>query len=177
MNASVGGHDPSLDRIAATLAEHGVRFVAVGAWALDVQDYDIGYRTEDIDMAVQNTADNFERLSAALKCLNATLRVSDHDNVPFDHSGASLRQKRLWNLTCQHGHFDVATEYDPGLTYDDFSVGAHPVTIVVDNAPVVIHAADVHDIMRSKEAAGRDKDRRVLDLLHEQLEESSTHSH
>ena len=34
----MSGHDEALDRIAATLAEFGVRFVVVGGYALDVQD-------------------------------------------------------------------------------------------------------------------------------------------
>lgn len=166
----MSGHHPALDRIAATFAAHGVRFVAVGAWALDIQDFDVGYRTEDLDMAIQSTAENFDRLSAALKSLNAELRINDSEHFPFDHTGASLRQKRLWNLTCKHGRFDIATEFDPGLTYDDFAAGAHPVTIVVDYQPVVVHAADVHDIMRSKQAAGRDKDLRALQLLRDQVD-------
>ena len=114
----MSGHDEALDRIAATLTAFGVRFVVVGGYALDVQDYDIGYRTDDIDMAIQATADNFDKLSAALKHLDAQLRVDDHQRLPFDHT---------------------------------------------------IQAADVHDIMHSKRAANREKDRGALVLLKSQL--------
>ena len=119
----MSGHDEALDRIAATLTAFGVRFVVVGGYALDVQDYDIGYRTDDIDMAIQATADNF----------------------------------------------DVSTSYSPDMTYDDFAPNSHPVTIVVDGDHHTIQAADVHDIMRSKRAANRAKDRPALDLLETQL--------
>lgn len=100
----MSGHDEALDRIAATLADFGVRFVVVGGYALDVQDYDIGYRTEDIDMA-----------------------------------------------------------------FEDFAANSHPITIVVDGERHTIQAADVHDIMHSKRAANRVKDRGALDLLETQL--------
>ncbi len=165
----MGGHDGALDRIAATLAEFGVRFVVVGGYALDVQSYDIGYRTEDIDMAIAGTAENFDALSAALKALNAEIRISHQEQIPFDHTGETLRTKTLWNLVCDHGRFDVATRYSPDMTYDDFAANSHPVTIVVDGEHHVIQAADVHDIMRSKRAANRVKDRGALDLLETQM--------
>ena len=165
----MSGHDEALDRIAATLTAFGVRFVVVGGYALDVQDYDIGYRTDDIDMAIQATADNFDKLSAALKHLDAQLRIDHHQQLPFDHTGETLRTKTLWNLVCEHGRFDVATSYSPDMTYDDFAVNSHPVTIVVDGDHHTIQAADVHDIMHSKRAANRAKDRPALDLLETQL--------
>ncbi len=76
------GHDEALNRIAATLAAFGVRFVIVGGYALGIQNYDIGYRTDDIDMAIQATEDNFDALSAALKHLKAELRIDHHQHSP-----------------------------------------------------------------------------------------------
>ena len=164
----MSGHDAALNRIAATLAAYGVRFV-VGGYALDVQDYDIGYRTEDIDMAIQATAENFDALSAALKDLKAEIRINHDGHFPFDHTGETLRTKRLWDLVCEHGRFDIATRYSPDMTYDDFAANSHPITIVVDGEYHTIQAADVQDIIRSKRAANRVKDRGALDLLETQL--------
>lgn len=165
----MSGHDEALDRIAATLADFGVRFVVVGGYALDVQDYDIGYRTEDIDMAIDSTAENFDALSAALKALNAEIQISHDEHLPFNHTGETLRTKTLWNLVCEHGRFDIATRYSPDMTFEDFAANSHPITIVVDGERHTIQAADVHDIMHSKRAANRVKDRGALDLLETQL--------
>lgn len=165
----MSGHDETLDRIAATLTSFGVRFVVVGGYALDVQDFDIGYRTEDIDMAIQATSENFDALSAALKHLDAKIRIDHHRQFPFDHTGETLRTKNLWNLVCEHGRFDIATRYSPDMTYDDFAANSHPVRIFVDGDFHTIQAADVHDIIHSKRAANRTKDRGALDLLEAQL--------
>ena len=165
----MSGHDEALDRIAATLVSFGVRFVVVGGYALDIQDYDIGYRTEDIDMAIAGTAENFDALSAALKALKAEIRINHDEHVPFDHTGETLRAKTLWNLVCEYGHFDVATRYSPDMTYDDLAANSHPVTIVVDGERHTVQAADIQDIVRSKRAANRVKDRGALDLLETQL--------
>ncbi len=168
----MSGHDEALDRIAAAFSKFNVRFVVVGAYALDIQHYDIGYRTEDIDMAVKNTADNFDALSNALKHLDARIFVANGNDVEafaFDHNGETLRAKSMWNLVCEYGRFDIATRYSPDMTYEDFSANSCPVTIVVDGETYSVQAADVHDIMLSKRAANRPKDRDILELLEAQL--------
>ena len=120
-------------------------------------------------MAIAGTAENFDALSRALKALDAEIRISHDEHLRFHHTGETLRTKALWNLVCQHGAFDIATRYAPDMTFEDFAANSHPVTIVVDGERHTIQAADVHDIMQSKRAANRVKDRGAVDLLETQL--------
>lgn len=103
---SVRSEEPAkrLALIAAALVRRGVKFVAIGGWAVQVQDYDLGYETEDIDFTPYRELDNLDRLSTALKDLGARIRAGD-ESFAFDHNGESLGNAEVWNLICEYGRF------------------------------------------------------------------------
>jgi hypothetical protein len=161
--------DPQLNatHIVAVLNKHKVHYVVIGAFAAITQRAPIP-PTRDIDFTPDASRANLDRLSAALKELKARVRT---DTVPgglaFDHDGASLASAIVWNLICSDGEFDLS--FQPAAFaggYADLEPHAHRMS--VDGVEVLV--ADLADVIRSKEAAGRPKDLRVLPVLYRHLE-------
>jgi hypothetical protein len=152
--------------IIETMNRHGVRLVVIGAYAAIAQRAPIP-ATRDIDLTPDTTKENLDRLSAALKELHARIRTdSVPGGLPFDHDGRSLGQASVWNLICPQGEFDIA--FHPSGIDGGFSELAERAHLVaVDGTPVLI--ADLGDVIRSKEAAGRPKDLQVLPALYRHL--------
>lgn len=168
MNAPGAGRRPELDAtaIVSALNRHGVRYVIIGAFAAIAQQAPID-PTRDIDFTPEDTAENLRRLSAALKELNARVRTDSADGgLPFDTDGASLRRASMWNLICRHGEFDIS--FRPSGFEDGYrQLAPRARRLVVDG--VEIRVADLSDVIRSKEAAGRPKDVQVLPALYRHL--------
>jgi hypothetical protein len=147
--------------IIASLNRHGVRYVVIGALAAQLQGAPIP-RTRDIDITPASDDDNLERLSRALHELNARIRTADvPEGLPFDHDGASLSRARIWNLTTPSGEFDLSFVPSGTEGYDDLARHAHLLELYGQLVPV----ADLDDVIRSKEAAGRPKDILHLPIL------------
>ena len=150
--------------IIATLDRHGVRYVVIGGLAAVL--HGAAHVTTDLDIAPEEAKRNLERLSDALRELNARIRVSgEPDGVPFDHSAESLARVRIWNMQTSMGDLDVAFEPSGTRGYEDLRRDAVAMTV----AGVQVQVASLADVIRSKEAAGRERDRAVLPGLRELL--------
>jgi hypothetical protein len=152
----------------AILNKHAVRYIVIGAFAAIVQRAQIP-PTRDIDFTPESSRANLENLSAALKELKARIRT---DTVPgglaFDHDGASLGDAAVWNLICPDGEFDLS--FAPAAFaggYADLEPQARRMSV----EGVEMLVADLGDVIRSKEAAGRPKDLQVLPILYRRLEQ------
>jgi len=163
------GSPEGLARIAAALCRGKVDFVAIGGWAAEALGFDMGYKTTDIDIAPDLGPDNLDRLSAALHYLGARVRFGD-ESLPFDHTGQSLGNADIWNLTCAYGDFDIT--FHPGGPggYPHLIAAARPVSIETASGTIDVLCADIEDIIRSKQAANRPKDLPAVALLQAQLE-------
>ena len=162
--------DPAV--MLAALHEANVRFVLIGGMAAILHG-DVGV-TVDIDIAPANDPDNLQRLAAALRSLNARIRTGDGPRgLPFDCSAGFLRNlgpEAILNLTTRAGALDVS--FTPAGTggYADLRRDA----VAMDAAEgVTILVASLADVIRSKSAADREKDRRALPRLQELLERTS----
>ncbi|MDE0655543.1 MAG: hypothetical protein OXH58_03135 [Acidimicrobiaceae bacterium] len=170
-----GAQQDPLDRIVVVLVHHNVDFIAIGGWAVQAQQYDLGRVTYDIDVTPEGSRENLQRLSAALNELGAEVRHED-ETLPFSHDGESLGRAAVWNLSCRHGDFDICLEptgIDGG--YDELSRSAHTVAIEVGDETVPVRCADLADIVRSKQTANRFKDRQDLAVLVPQLQHNHPH--
>ena len=159
-----------LSSIAAALARRGVRFVVIGGWAVQVQEYDLGYETEDIDFTPHRDRENLDRLSAALKDLGARIWTSE-GSFAFDHDGESLGNSVVWNLICEYGRFDLSFEPAEMGGYEGLIPAAQKIVINTDSGPVEIWCADIEDILRSKESLDRPKDRPSVKRLQAQIQQ------
>ncbi|HEY8672268.1 MAG TPA: hypothetical protein VIM76_00775 [Candidatus Dormibacteraeota bacterium] len=158
-------------RIVSILNKHGVHYVVIGAFAAIAQRAPIP-PTRDIDFTPDASRSNLDNLSAALKELKARIRTDAvAGGLAFDHDGASLADAIVWNLICPDGEFDLsfAPAAFPG-GYGDLEPHAHRMSI----EGVEMLVADLADIIRSKEAAGRPKDLRALPVLYRHLEQVQT---
>jgi hypothetical protein len=151
--------------ILEVLDRHEVRYVLVGGLAAIL--HGAAHLTTDVDVVPQDARDNLERLSAALRELGARIRVTgEPEGVPFDHSAESLRRVAIWNLQTPAGDLDIAFVPSGTHGYDDLVRDATIVRVRGIDVPV----ASLADVIRSKEAAGRDKDRLVLPTLRRLIE-------
>lgn len=155
------------ERILAVLAAHGVEYVMIGGLAAAIHGSELV--TTDLDITPSMAADNLERLSDALRALHARIRSSDvPDGLPFSHDGRSLAAAGTWNLVTDAGDLDLAFVPAGTTGFDDLARDA--VAIEILGAPTVV--ASLSDIIRSKEAADRPKDRVAVPLLRRLLDET-----
>ena len=155
------------EAILAVLNLHDVRFVVIGGLACEVRGVPLP-RTEDLDITPDREVTNLDRLSAALTELNARIRVSGvPEGLPFSHTGRSLAAARVWNLVTDHGPMDLAMVPAGTEGYEDLVREAQD----LDAFGVTVPIASLRDIVRSKEAAGREKDIKHLPILYQSLRE------
>jgi len=156
------------ERILAVLQEHGVRFVLVGGFAAVI--YGSPYLTTDVDVVPEWSRGNLERLSTALESMHARVwTASEPAGLPFSHDAASLGGADMWNLVTDHGRLDVTFVPSGTTGYDDLARDAVHLRIL----GVDVDVASLADVIRSKEAAGREKDRVVLPVLRRILVEAT----
>jgi hypothetical protein len=149
----------------AVLERHRVRYVLIGGLAAVL--HGAPHITTDADIVPEFGRENLDRLSAALDELNARVRVAgEPDGIPFDHSGESLARMQTWNLVTDRGNVDIVFVPSGTRGYDDLARDSQPMVIRSMKVPV----SSLADVIRSKEAAGREKDRLVLPVLRRILE-------
>ena len=158
--------------ILAALHDADVRFVLIGGMAAILHG-DVGV-TVDLDIAPAYDLHNLHRLAAALRSLDARIRVDEiPQGLPFDCSAGFLRNlgpDAVLNLTTRSGALDIA--FSPAGTdgYHDLKRDAVAMDAVEGVSTLV---ASLADVIRSKSAADREKDRRALPRLHDLLERTS----
>lgn len=164
--------DPGSRAILDALTRHEVRFVVIGGQASI--HWGSPFPTEDVDITPSRARENLDRLSAALTELGARVRTStEPGGLPFAHTGASLADAEVWNLITAHGDLDISFVPNGTTGYDD---------LVRDAATERIHGVEVRvaslaDVIRSKQAANRPKDQRVLPTLREILASRNPRNH
>lgn len=156
-------------RLLAALREAGVDFVLIGGMAAILHG-DVGV-TIDLDVVPASGSQNLERLVLALRGLDARIRTEGVPRgLPFDCSASffrSLAPDAIVNLTTRAGDLDLAfrpsgTDGYADLRRDAIEVeAAHGLSILV---------ASLADVIRSKEAANREKDRVALPRLRRLLD-------
>lgn len=157
---------PELDIAAllGALQRHRVRFVLIGGMAGVV--HGSPFPTEDIDITPEQSRENLVRLSGALAEVGARVRTEGVDGgLPFTHDADSLAAVQVWNLTTPHGDLDISFIPHGTDGYEDLIRDAADTSIM----GLSIHVASLADVIRSKQAANRPKDQRVLPTLREIL--------
>jgi hypothetical protein len=160
---AAGGPELNAAAIVAALNRHQVRYVIIGAFAAIAQQAPIP-ATRDIDLTPEVSVENLARLSSALQELDARIRTEAvPDGLSFSRDAKSLAAADVWNLICPDGEFDISfhpSGFEGG--YAQLAVNAHRLRV----GDVEVIVADLGDVIRSKESAGRSKDLRVLPLLY-----------
>jgi hypothetical protein len=157
--------DDHVAAICQALLEHDVRFVIIGGVAARL--HDTGHATVDIDICPDSEAVNLTNLAAALRKLNARLRVEGEPNgIPFDPHPDTLRHMATMTLITTEGPLDLCF-YPAGFPdgFDDLATNATQLTVNAVQVPV----ASLADVVTSKRTAGRPKDIVALPALEARL--------
>ena len=149
------------------LARHGVKYVVIGNLGGALHGSPLA--TTDIDLCPSREDANLQALAQALIEMEARIRTPDEANgIPFACDATFLRQMKMLNLTTRYGDVDLSFEPSGTGGYPDLAPRAVHIELQ-DGVPTDVAALE--DIIRSKEAANREKDRLALPTLRRLLEE------
>lgn len=160
--------DVDVDRMLDVLDRHRVEYVVIGGFAIELHDVAIS-PTRDIDITPAGTTANLKRLAAALTELEARFRIPDGPpkgvEVPGGITAAWLASMVTLALVTDSGPLDVSLIPDGTTGYADLLQGR----VELPFEDRMVRVASLEDVIRSKEAAGREKDIRVLPALRAHL--------
>jgi hypothetical protein len=158
------------DELLQVLEDHGVRYVVIGGLAAELRGSP--YITRDVDVTPSRDRANLRRLATALRELDAKLRLPGvEDPVDFPLDEHSFDWGTTWTFVTNHGFLDIALLPDGTRGYEDLKRAATREQLT---ETLQVEVASLADVIRSKEAAGREKDRAVLPILRQVLERSRT---
>lgn len=151
-----------------TLLRHKVEFVVIGGFAVELYDVPVP-PTRDVDITPARDPHNLARLVNALTELEARLRVADGPEGGLEMPGGItiewLRSMVTAAFVTTAGPLDISFIPDGTTGYDDL-VRGHEVLLY---RGLQLPVANLGDVIRSKEAAGREKDLLILPALREHL--------
>jgi hypothetical protein len=149
----------------AALERAKVVYIVIGGTAAAIGG--ATHVTFDLDVTPERTRSNLDRLAAALREMNARLAgVPDAVAKSFHLDGATLAQGSVWPFDTRFGRLDVAFEPSGTQGFKDLRRGA--IETEIEGMRVLV--ASLADVIRSKEAADRPRDRAVLSDLRRTLE-------
>ncbi len=147
-----------------TLAQHGVQYVTIGGIAVQAHG---GQRlTQDLDIAIDTSSENIQRLADALSDLDARILGPDGQRSKSTPSARLLGSSDQWHLITPHGPLDVLTLPAHLGSFAEMRARAHEVALGELTVPI----AHRQDLLEMKRAAGRPQDLADVRLL-EALEE------
>ena len=154
------------------LDRHRVDYVVIGGLAIELHDVAVP-PTRDVDITPATAHSNLLRLAAALKELEARFRVPVGPpagvEVPGGITPEWLSGMVTITLVTAAGPLDLNFVPDGTTGYADLVAGH--VELEFDGRRVRV--ANLEDVVRSKEAAGRQKDVQVLPALRAHLRRST----
>jgi hypothetical protein len=151
-------------RILRVLERHKVDYVVIGG--IGARIWGSPRNTDDLDICASQSPANKKRLAGALTELEALFRPPGIEAQGFAPPGGwdehSFDAMANLALTTDLGWLDVWFVPDGTTGYDDLIRAASRVELGDD---LIAAVADLDDIIRSKTAAGRNKDLAALDHL------------
>ena len=146
-------------RLFSTLAQHKVRYVTIGGVAIQAHG---GQRlTQDLDIAVDASSENFQRLADALLDLDARILGPEGQSSQSTPGVQLLASSDQWHLITPHGPLDVLTLPAHLGSFADMRARAHEVVLGELTVPI----AHRDDLLEMKRAAGRPQDLADIRLL------------
>jgi hypothetical protein len=134
------------------LLAHAVDFVVIGGLAAVA--HGSVYATPVLDIAYDRSDENLERLAAALRDLEATLRGAP-PGLPFVPDPESLRRGPNFTFATTSGSLDIVGEAAGAPPYRELRRRASVARI----SGVPVRVSSIDDLIAMKEAAGRPHDK------------------
>jgi hypothetical protein len=145
-------------RALGTLNRHGVRYVLIGGFAGKLHGSPA--LTVDIDVCYARDAENLERLAAALRELDASLRGAE-EGLPFRLDARTLRNGDSFTFITDAGDLDILGTPAGTDGYERLARTA----VRMDLDGVLVDVASLDDLIVMKRASGRARDRAHLEIL------------
>jgi hypothetical protein len=157
-------------KILEVLHKHEVKCVVIGGIASTIHGANL--LTSDVDICPSLVTSDLDKLAAALTELNAVMMpTGEADGLELDWTGRNLKRWladfRFLNLMTDYGQLDLISRPDGTEGYRDL-IGAAETTDLGEG--VAIRVASLEDVIRSKQAAGRQRDLAQLPTLRKLLE-------
>jgi hypothetical protein len=143
----------------AALAKHAVAYVTVGGIAIQAHG---GQRlTQDLDITVDASTENLQRLAAALDDLDARMLGPDGQRSRSTPTAALLGASDQWHLMTAHGALDVMTLPAHLGSFGALRERAHETPL----GDLIVPVASRNDLLEMKRTAGRPHDLEDVRLL------------
>ncbi len=160
--------DVDVGAILDVLDRHEIDYIVIGGFAVELHDVAIP-PTRDVDITPATSSANLRRLADAMYELNARFRViagpPEGVEIPNGITAEWLAEMVSIALVTDAGPLDINLLPDGTQGYDDLAKSR--VELAFENRAVPVAALE--DIIRSKEAAGREKDLLVIPALRAHL--------
>jgi hypothetical protein len=157
-------------KILEVLHKHDVKCVVLGGIAGTLHGSNLP--TSDVDICPSLATSDLDRLAAALKELNAVaMAEGEPKELELDWTGRNLKKWladfKLFNLMTDCGQLDLIHRPAGTQGYKDLAKSAKVMNL---GEGVEIRVAALADVIRSKQAAGRQRDLEQLPTLRKLLE-------
>jgi hypothetical protein len=159
---------PRFVQILEVLGRHRVELILVGGVAAILEGAPVS--TLDLDIMVQPTPENRERLLLALEEMH--VRYLDPAGRQIGPDAEKLATLHVHRLLTDFGPLDILDAIGHGSTYQDL-IGE---TSSYELGTLTVRVLNLATIIRSKEEANRDKDRATLPILRRTLQLRRTES-
>jgi hypothetical protein len=140
------------------LSDRGVNFVVIGGYAATL--HGSAYLTRDLDICYERTPENIERLVSALRPYHPRLRGAP-EGLPFLFDVETLSNGMNFTLATDLGDIDLLGHLSGLGEYPAVALDALSMPLFGGEYRV----ASLDSLIRSKRAAGRNKDLNVLPEL------------
>jgi len=150
-------------QVIRSLREHDVEFIVIGATAAIAQGAPIG--TIDLDLSYRRTRENIKRIVTALRPFHPRLRGVEK-SVPFRFSADTIRHGCNFTFATDAGDLDLLGHITGLGDYE--AIAATAISLRMFGRSVLVMT--LKDVIQSKKAAGRTKDKAVLPVLEKTLQ-------
>ena len=147
-----------LEETLRALFDANVEFVLIGGAAMQMQGS--AHLTEDLDFCYARSAKNLERLALALAPHHPRLRGAP-ENLPFRFDAATIKRGLNFTLMTDLGALDFLGEVAGVGDYLEVKKNSDVMAIF----EMGCHVLSLEGLIRSKKAAGRDRDLEVIPEL------------
>ena len=151
-------HSLDVPQLLTALGEADVAYIIVSGMAAVAQGS--AYITADLDICYERTPENLKRLCAALRPLHPQLRGAP-TGLPFVLDPPTLKAGLNFTLTSDAGDIDLVGEVSGLGFYAKVKRNAEEVELLGRRLWVLT----IPGLIRSKKAAGREKDLRLIPEL------------